>query len=72
LMDYYVGESFDEELVCAVAMDGKRSVRFLDMYDACDIRPKQSSVPRTHSSPTRGYAIKIIKEGSAKESCTFE
>ena len=72
LMDYYVGESFGEELVCAVALDGKRSARFLELYDACDIQPKQSSVPRAHSSPIRGYAMKILQEGSAKESCAYE
>ena len=67
LMDYYVGESYGEELVCAVALDGANSAEFLELYDACDIPPKHSPVPRAHTLPLRTYALKMVREGNAKE-----
>ena len=72
LMDYYIGEAYGEELVCAVALDGKRSRPFLELYEGCDIQPTASPVPRTRTLPLRRYALKIIEEGKAKESCTYE
>ena len=71
LMDYYVGEAYGEELVCAVALDGSEAGRFLELYSRCDIKPTRSSVPRNHALPLRGYALKMLKEGHVKESCTY-
>jgi hypothetical protein len=71
LMDYYVGEAFGEELVCAVALDGSDVNSFLELYSLCDIKPVHSSVPRNHALPLRGYALKILKEGHVKDSCTY-
>ena len=72
LMDYYVGESFGEELVCAVALDGARNISLLERFTECDIPPTHSSLPRTRTLPLRGYALTMIREGNAKASCTFE
>ena len=72
LMDYYIGEAYGEELVCAVAIDGARSRRFVELYEDCDIKPTVSPVPRTRTLPLRRYALTIIVEGTAKESCTYE
>ena len=72
LMDYYVGEAYGEQLVCAVAFDGARAADLIELYEECDIQPTHSPMPRNHGSPLRGYSLKIIRDGTAKESCTFE
>lgn len=48
LMDYYVRESYGEELVCAVALDGPSSIAYLELYERCSIRPNYEPVPRRH------------------------
>ena len=72
LMDYNIGESFGESLVCAVAKDGAQSMPFLKLYEACDIAPQRLLITRKHVSPLRGYALKIIQDGTLKASCTYE
>jgi len=72
LMDYYVGEAFGEELVCAVALDGTEMVSLLKLYSQCDIAPSKSAVPRNRTLPLRTYALEMLKAGHVKESCTYE
>ena len=72
LMDYYIGEAYGEGLVCTVALDGVRSKKWLELYEQCDILVSASTVERFHSLPLRGYALKIIGEGNAAQSCTYE
>ncbi len=71
LMDYYVGEAYGEELVCAVALDGARSKSILQRYSKCDVTPSRSPVPRKHDGVLRGYALKMINDGDVVKSCTF-
>jgi len=70
LMDYYIGEHFGEELVCASALDGQAARQLLWQYESCDITAPLSPVPRNHALPLRGYAIKLIDSGDAIQSCT--
>jgi hypothetical protein len=72
LMDYYVGEAYGEELVCAVALDGGKATSLLELYSSCDIKPTHSTVPRNRTLPLRGYALEMLKKGLVKESCTYE
>jgi hypothetical protein len=72
LMDYYIGESTGEELVCAVAADGSRASKLLQRYSRCDIAPSRSPMPRTRALPLRAYALQMLKEGHVKVSCTYE
>lgn len=72
LMDYYVGEAYGEELICAVARDGNEVASLLELYNRCDIKPEHSSAPRNRTLPLRAYALKMLKEGSVKKSCTYE
>jgi hypothetical protein len=69
LMDYYVGEAYAEELVCAVAIDGARSAKFLDLYDMCNIQPSYSPIPRDRSLPLRGIAKSMIRSGNPTTTC---
>lgn len=70
LLDYYLGEAFDEELVCAVAKDG--SSKLLDLYSRCDIAPSRAPVPRAHSSVKRDFAKEIIASGRVTDRCTYD
>jgi hypothetical protein len=70
LMDYYVGESYSEELVCAVATDG--SSELLDLFTRCDIPPRQSPLERNHISSLRQFAREMIQRGQVKEECTIQ
>ncbi|MBS1994657.1 MAG: hypothetical protein JSS86_00045 [Cyanobacteria bacterium SZAS LIN-2] len=70
LMDYYVGEHNAEELVCAVAEDGRKGL--IRRYSRCDIRPTVSPVPRDRSLPLRMLALSMIASGSATRDCTFD
>ena len=45
LMDYYVGESFGEELVCAVALDGARNISLLERYDIVNVTSLRRTLP---------------------------
>ena len=72
LMDYYVGEAYGEELVCAVARDGSEATSLLELHTQCDIKPKHSTAQRNRTLPLRDYAMKILKDGSVKESCTYK
>jgi hypothetical protein len=72
LMDYYVGEAYAEELVCAVARDGPRMAILLELYSRCDIQPSRSSASRDRGLPLRAYALALLNEGRVKESCTYE
>ena len=69
LMDYYIGEAYGEELVCAVAKDG--SSKLLRLYSTCDIQPSRSPVPRDRTLPLRKYALEIIASGKGKDRCTY-
>ena len=71
LMDYYIGEHMGEEVVCAVALDGKDVVELLHLYDRCDIRPVRSSVPRVRTFPLRAFAMEMIEKGNAKHDCDY-
>ena len=70
LMDYYIGESYAEELVCAVAMDN--SPRLLRLYSTCDIQPARSPIPRERTLPLRKYALELITKGDVKPRCTYK
>jgi hypothetical protein len=70
LMDYYVGESFGEELVCAVAKDG--STALLELFERCDIALRHSPMPRERNLPLRRYALGMISRGHVTEECTYE
>jgi hypothetical protein len=72
LMDYYIGEAYGEELVCAVALDGGKIASLLELYSRCDIKPSHSTAPRNHTLPLRSFALKMLKDGNVKESCTYE
>lgn len=72
LMDYYIGEAYGEELVCVIALDGAETVKLLELYEQCDIQPKRNLGLRRHGSPLRGYAKRLVQEGHAKESCTYD
>jgi hypothetical protein len=72
LMDYYVGEAYGEELVCAVALDDRKVIDVLELYSRCDIKPAVSTEPRDRNLPLREYALKMLKEGNAKEGCSYE
>lgn len=72
LMDYAVGDAYDQELVCAVAFGGKRMIPLLQRYSRCDIAPAHSTSSRDHASPLRGLALKILTEGSVGENCNFD
>jgi hypothetical protein len=72
LMDYYVGEAYGEVLVCAVALDGQRVEKLLELHARCDIKPRQSRAPRDRTLPLRAYAQKLLKDGHVKDSCTYE
>ncbi|MES2824567.1 MAG: hypothetical protein V4732_13260 [Pseudomonadota bacterium] len=72
LMDYYVGESYGESLVCAVALDGEGIKNHLNLYSKCDIKPKNIEFKRNHNSPLRGYAIEKLNAGNVLASCTYE
>ena len=72
LMDYYVGEAYGEELVCAVAQDAANVCSLLELHSRCDIKPTTSVLPRDRTLPLREFALKLLKNGNAKQSCTFE
>jgi hypothetical protein len=72
LMDYYVGEHFGEELVCAVALDGEAIKSTIITYQNCDIKPTRSPVLRNRSLPLRKYVLEILKRGNVKGECTFD
>lgn len=72
LMDYYVGEAYGEELVCAVALDGQNVERLLELHTRCDVKPRHSRAPRNRALPLRAYAQKLLKDGHVKDSCTYE
>ncbi len=72
LMDYTVGDAYDQELVCAVAFGGKRMIPLLERYARCDIAPAHSTSTRDHAAPLRGLALKILTQGSTSESCNFD
>ncbi len=72
LMDYAVGDAYDQELVCAVAYGGKAMIPLLQRYARCDIAPAHSTSARDHASPLRGLALKYLTEGSVSENCNFD
>jgi hypothetical protein len=72
LMDYYVGEHYGEELVCAVALDGKQMIAPLELYSRCDVKPSHIKASRTRALPLRGYALEMLRKGNAEASCTYD
>lgn len=72
LMDYDVGDAYDQELICAVAFDGKPMIPVLERYSRCDIAPSHATGTRDHNSPLRGETLKMLKEGHVSENCNFD
>lgn len=72
LMDYYVGEAFGEDLVCAVVRDGKSALQWLKYHERCDVDAQIPSSFRHHQNPLRNYAVEILEKSSYEASCVFE
>ena len=72
LMDYDVGDAYQQELICAVAFDGKRMIPVLERYSRCDIAPTQGNAPRDHAATLREQTLKMLKKGHIEENCNFD
>jgi hypothetical protein len=71
-MSYYLGESHATIIVCRVAQDGAAAVPTLEQYNRCALMPDRRSLTAVHPSILRDRALRIISEGSWKQSCIFE
>jgi len=72
LMDYYVGEAFGEELVCAVAREGKTVLPLLQYHSRCDVKAKVKSSFRDRRPTLIEYTIHAIQIDDPDSVCNYD